>query len=83
VESAVAQAKQAAGNQYVDLVGASIVQQCLKAGLVDELQIDLAPILLGGGVSLFNHLGTGPIELERVKVVEGKDVTHLLFRVVK
>jgi riboflavin biosynthesis pyrimidine reductase len=59
------------------------VQQCLKAGLVDELQIDLAPILLGGGVSLFNHLGTGPIELERVKVVEGKDVTHLLFRVVK
>jgi riboflavin biosynthesis pyrimidine reductase len=64
-------------------MGASIVQQCLKAGLVDEIQIDLAPVLLGGGVHLFDYLGTGPIELERIKVVEGVDVTHLRFRVVK
>ena len=83
VESAVEKAKKAAGDQNIDLIGASIVQQCLKAGLLDEIQIDLAPVLLGGGVSLFNYLGTGPIELERLKVVEGVDVTHLLFRVVK
>ena len=83
VEGAVQQAKQAAGEGVVDLMGASIVQQCLRAGLVDEIQIDLAPVLLGGGVSLFDHLGTGPIELERIKVVEGVDITHLLFRVVK
>ena len=83
VESAIALAKQAAGDKNVDLMGASIVQQCLIAGLVDEIQIDLVPILLGGGVSLFGLLGQGPIELERVKVVEGQEVTHLLFRVVK
>jgi dihydrofolate reductase len=73
----------AAEDQYVDLMGASIVQQCLRAGLVDEIQIDLAPVLIGGGVSLFDHLGMGPIELEQIKVVEGVDVTHPLFRVVK
>jgi RibD C-terminal domain len=83
VESAVEKAKKAAGDKNIDLIGASIVQQCLKAGLLDEIQIDLAPVLLGGGVSLFGYLGTGAIELERIKVVEGVDVTHLLFRVVK
>ena len=83
VESAIEKAKKAAGDKNIDLMGASIVQQCIKAGLVDEIQIDLAPVLLGGGVSLFGYLGTGPIELERIKVVEGVDVTHLLFRVVK
>jgi dihydrofolate reductase len=83
VESAIGKAKQTAGEKIVDLMGASIVQQCLKAALLDEIQIDLAPVLFGGGVSLFDYLGTGPIELERIKVVEGVDVTHLLFRVVK
>lgn len=83
VESAIKKAKQAAGDKNVDLMGASIVQQCLKAGLLDEIQIDLAPVLLGGGVSMFDYLGIGPIELERIKVVEGLDVTHLLFCVVK
>ena len=83
VESAIEQAKQAAGDQNVDVIGASIVQQCIKAGLVDEIQIDLAPVLLGGGVSLFGYLGCGPIELKFIKVVVGIDVTHLRFRVVK
>jgi dihydrofolate reductase len=83
VESAIEKAKQAAGDKNVDLMGASIVQQCLKADLLDEIQIDLAPVLLGGGVSMFGYLGTGPIDLERIKVVEGVDVTHVLFRVVK
>lgn len=83
IESAVEKAKQAAGGKNVDLMGASIVQQCIKAGLLDEIQIDLASVLLGGGVSMFDYLGIGPIDLERIKVVEGVDVTHLLFRVVK
>ena len=60
VESAVEKAKRAAGDKNVDLMGASIVQQCLKAGLVDEIQFDLAPVLLDGGVHLFDYLGTGP-----------------------
>ncbi len=55
VEVAVTMAKKSAGNKYVDLMGASIVQQCLIAGLLDEIQIDLAPILLGAGVRLFDH----------------------------
>ena len=83
VESAIEKAKQAAGDKNVDLMGASIAQQCLKAGLLDEIQIDLAPVLLGGGVRLFDHLGNAPIELERIKVVEAPGVTHLRFRVVK
>ena len=83
VESAVEKAKQAAGDKNVDVTGASIAQQCIKAGLLDEIQIDLAPVLLGGGVRLFDHLGTEPIELERTGVVEAPGVTHLRFRVVK
>ena len=83
VESAIEKAKRAAGKKNVDLMGASIVQQAIKAGLVDEIQVDLAPVLLGGGVHLFNYLGTGPIDLERIKVVEGVDVTHLRYRIVK
>jgi len=59
------------------------VQQCISAGLLDEIHIDLVPVLLGGGVRLFDHLGTGPIELESPRVIEGSGVTHLTFRVVK
>ena len=83
VESAVAQAKQAAGDRNVGVIAASIAQQCLKAGLLDEIHIDLVPVLLGRGVRLFEHLGTEPIELERTRVIEAPGVTHLTFRVVK
>ena len=82
VESAVRQAKEAAAGKNIDLIGASIAQQCLQAGLLDEIQVDLVPVLLGGGVRLFDHLG-GPIALEKLAVVDGVDVTHLRYRVVK
>ena len=83
VESAVKKAKQAAGDRNVDVMSANIVQQCITGGLLEEIQVDLVPVLLGGGVRLFDHLGTEPIELERVRVVEAPDVTHLLYRIVK
>jgi dihydrofolate reductase len=83
VESAVEQARAVAGEKDVAVGAASIVQQCLKAGLLDEIHVDLVPVLLGGGVRLFDRLGTGPIELERTEVVEAPDVTHLTFRVVR
>jgi dihydrofolate reductase len=83
VESAAEQARAVAGEKDVAVGAASIVQQCLKAGLLDEIHVDLVPVLLGGGVRLFDHLGTGPIELERTEVVEAPDVTHLTFRVVR
>jgi dihydrofolate reductase len=83
VESAIRQAKQAAGDKNVSVGSASIAQQCIKAGLLDEISIDLAPVLLGAGVRLFDHLGTQPVQLERTRVVEAPEVTHLRFRVVK
>jgi dihydrofolate reductase len=82
VESAVEQARASAGDKDVAVGAASIVQQCIRAGLLDEIHLDLVPVLLGDGVRLFEHLG-GPIELERTRVVEGTEVTHLTFRVVK
>ena len=83
VESAVEQAKAVAGDKDVAVGAASIVQQCIRAGLLDEIHIDLVHVLLGEGVRLFDHLGTGSIELERTRVVEAPGVTHLTFRVVK
>ena len=83
VESAVEQARAVAGDKDVAVGAASIVQQCIRAWLLDEIHVDLVPILLGGGVRLFDHLGRGPIELERTRVVEAPGVTHLTFRVVK
>ena len=83
VESAVEQARAVAGKKDVAVGAASIVQQCLKAGLLDEIHVDLVPVLLGGGVRLFDHLGTGPIELERTEVVEAPAVPHLTSRVAR
>jgi dihydrofolate reductase len=83
VESAIHQAKQAAGGKDVVVCTASILQQCLNAGLMDEIHIDVAPILLGSGVRLFDHLGEAPIELERIRAIEAPGVIHLGFRVVK
>jgi dihydrofolate reductase len=83
VESAIRQAKKAAGDKDVVVCTASILQQCLKAGLMDEIHIDVAPVLLGSGVRLFDHLGIEPIELESIRAIEAPGVTHLGFRVVK
>ncbi|MBC7813879.1 MAG: dihydrofolate reductase [Burkholderiales bacterium] len=83
VESAIQQAKAAAGDKNVVMQGANVSQQGIKAGLVDELLIHVVPVLLGGGVRLFDHLGTQPIELETLQVTKAVGVTHLRFRVVK
>lgn len=83
VESAIRQARDSAGRKSVDVSSASIMQQCLKAGLLDEIRIDLVPVLLGSGVRLFDHLGAMPIQLERIRVVEAPGVTHLRFRIVR
>lgn len=83
VESAVEQAKEVAGEKDVAVGAASIVQQCIRAGLLDEIHIDLVPILLGAGIRLFEHLGSTPIELESTEVMEGDGVTHLTYRVLK
>jgi dihydrofolate reductase len=83
LESAVEQAIAIAGGKDVGVIGASLVQQCIRAGLLDEIHIDLVPVVLGDGIRLFDHLSTEPIELESTRVIEGAGVTHLTFRVVK
>ena len=84
IESAIEQARAAAGDKDVRIAGgANTIQQFIKAGLLDELQIHLAPILLGDGVRLFDHPGTEQIELERTRVIDSPRVTHLMFRVIK
>jgi dihydrofolate reductase len=82
VESAVAQAKEAAGEQDVSLAGgAAVAQQALAAGLVDEIELSLVPILLGDGERLLENLGDADLKLEQLSAVEAPGVTHLTYRV--
>jgi len=81
IDSAVAQAKAAASGKSVAVHGADTIQQCLKAGLLDEMNIDLAAVLLGAGVRLFDHLAGTPSVLGNPTVVQGVGVTHLRYPV--
>ena len=82
IHSAVAQARAEAGERTVGVHGATAAQQALAAGLLDEIQLHLVPVLLGGGVRLFDLLGADPVTLTRDRVVEaGSGVTHLRYRV--
>lgn len=85
IESAIRQAKAAAGDKDVTVIGAaSTAQQCLKAGLADELHIDIMPVFFGSGLRPFEGIGEGQLQLERLKLVElpaGR--THIEFRVIK
>jgi dihydrofolate reductase len=83
IESAIRQAKKAAGDKDVVVCTANILQQCLNAKLMDEIHIDVVPLLLGSGVRLFDNLQAQPIELENMRVVEAPGVTHLAYRVLK
>ena len=81
IESAVARAKSAAGPKAVGVHGAQTIQECLDAGLLDEIHIDLAAVLLGAGVRLFDHLANTPAVLGNPTVVAGVGVTHLRYPV--
>ena len=83
IEAALEQARAAAGDKDISIAGgAEVVQQYLAAGLIDEFQVHVVPLLLGGGVRLFDQLGTKP-ELEVARVIGSPGVTHLKYRVVK
>lgn len=83
VDAAVAQALEAGEGRDVIIAGGSTVaRQCLPAGLVDELRLDLVPVLLGRGVRLFED-GDACVDLKQISVVEGHGVTHLAYRVFK
>ncbi|MFL5946668.1 MAG: dihydrofolate reductase family protein [Gaiellaceae bacterium] len=79
IESAVARAMSAAEPKSVLVHGAQTIQQCLDAGLLDEIHIDLAAVLLGAGVRLFDHVANAPVVLGNPAVVAGAGVTHLRY----
>jgi len=83
IESALAKAKALAGDKDIALMGANVQQQFLVAGLLDEIHVDVVPVLLCEGVRLFDHLGSKHISLEQTEVGEGDQVAHLTYRVVK
>jgi len=82
VVSAIEQAKHAAGDKVVYLHGATVMQQALPLGLVDEIRVHVIPVLLGGGTPLFAALDSA-IALDRTKVVATPAATHLAFRVTR
>lgn len=82
LDHALELARQAAGDRSVSASGAEIAQQLLRAGKVDEIQVSIAPLLLGGGVRLFDHLGEKSIALEQVRVIQSEAVTHIRYRIV-
>jgi dihydrofolate reductase len=82
IETAMTEAKRAAGEANVLVHGATTAQLALAAGILDELEIHLIPVLLGQGRRLFDNLDSEHIELERTRVLDGEDgVTHLHYRV--
>jgi dihydrofolate reductase len=83
-ERAISQAKAAAGDKDVTVVGGpSVIQQCVRFKLADELQVDIMPVLLGNGLRLFEHISDQPVNLEKIKVLETPIRTSLHFRIVK
>ena len=83
LERAIELAREAAGDKDVSVCAADPVQQLLRAGLLDEIEVSVTPCLLGGGVRLFDHLGAEPIDLEQISVTPSDGVTHLRYRVVR
>ena len=84
IEAALEQARAAAGDKDVVVVGgADAIQQYLAAGLIDEFDVHVAPLLLGGGTSLFGDLGASSPQVELTRVIDSPGATHLRYRVVK
>jgi dihydrofolate reductase len=81
VGQVIKKAKKAAGKKNVAILGHSVGQQCLEAGLVDEIVIHLYPIIFGNGLRFIDELNTLPLELERIEIVSTTQVTSMRFRV--
>jgi dihydrofolate reductase len=82
IERAIEVASELAGDKVVGVNGGTIARQCLDAGLLDEIWVDLVPVLLGGGTPFFEQLASAPVELEGpITITQGSDVTHLRYRV--
>jgi dihydrofolate reductase len=82
IRAAVETAAEAAGEKFVVILGADVARQCMEAGLVEEVMIHVAPVLLGDGVRLFSRKGGEPLHLELAHVSRTGQITNLRFLVV-
>ncbi len=83
LDSGVAAAKAAAGDKYVNILGANIARQCLDAGVLDEILVLIAPVLLGDGIRLFDRPGGTNVKLERISLTQAPQATNLWLRVAR
>jgi dihydrofolate reductase len=83
LDSGVAAAKAAAGDKYVNILGANVAQQCLEADVLDEILVLIAPVLLGDGVRLFDRPGGTNVKLERISLTQAPQATNLWYRVAR
>jgi dihydrofolate reductase len=83
LERGIAAAKAAAGDKYVNVLGADVARQCIEAGVLDEILVCVVPVLLGDGVRLFDYPGGRNVKLERLSVTSVTHATNLWFRVIR
>jgi dihydrofolate reductase len=83
IESAYEQAQKAAGDKNIGVSGATVAQQFITRGFVDEVLVHIIPVLFGDGVRLFEHTGGQHTSLEMIEAIETKEVIHLHYRVMK
>ncbi|MCG3212627.1 MAG: hypothetical protein FOGNACKC_06297 [Anaerolineae bacterium] len=83
IENAIKAAKDIAGNKNVAVAGPNVIQQCLNLGLIDEICINLIPVLIGEGIPFFGNLAKLPLKLDGPRIIEGDGVTHLYYTVKK
>ena len=81
LEAALEQAKAVAGDKTVGVAGPNIAQQCLNLGQLDEIRVDLVPVLLGSGIRFFDNIAEAPVVLDDPSIVVGRRVTHLRYQV--
>lgn len=83
LDSAVAAAKAAAGDKYVNILGADVARQCVEAGVLDEILVCIAPVMLGDGVRLFDQPGGTNVRLERLSLSEAPKATNIRMRIIR
>ncbi len=83
LDSGIAAAKAAAGDKYVNVLGAEVARQCLDAGVLDEILVLIAPVLLGDGVRLFDRPGGTNVKLERLSLTHTPEATNIWLRVAR
>jgi dihydrofolate reductase len=81
IDTAIAESRAAAGDKYVNVLGASVAAQCLRAGVLDEVLVSVMPVLLGDGTRVFEHPGGSTVRLEQISVTHTRQVTNLRHRV--